>query len=269
MHLQVLSSGSKGNSTLIRSGECNVLVDAGLTRTEMERRLELARLGLGGLDHVIVTHGHLDHARSAGILARTHRVPVHCAEAIQRNASVRRSKRMVTLSPARPSVLEDRHGRPALTVRAVQIPHDADPTFGLRLEAPDGNVAVILTDMGRPVPAVARELAGAQVLVLESNYDPEMLRQGPYPPALQRRIAGGRGHLSNDQAAEMLRLLAGPELHTVVLAHLSEKNNCPDLAARTTRAALTGLGRADVEVLVALQHEPLPNLDVAGARSES
>jgi phosphoribosyl 1,2-cyclic phosphodiesterase len=263
MHLQVLSSGSKGNSTLVRCGECSVLVDAGLARTEMERRLELARLGLGGLDHVVVTHGHLDHARSAGILARSHRVPVHCAEGIQRNAAVRRSKRMVTLSPARPTELADRRGNTVLSVKAVAIPHDADPTFGLRLEAADGAVAVILTDMGRPVPAVARELAGAQLLVLESNYDPAMLQRGPYPPALQRRIAGGRGHLSNDQAAEMLRLLAGPELHTVVLAHLSEQNNDPALAERTARAALLGLGRGDVEVLVAAQHVPLPNLAVA------
>jgi phosphoribosyl 1,2-cyclic phosphodiesterase len=100
------------------------------------------------------------------------------------------------------------------------------------------------------------------VLVLEFNHDVELLRNGPYPPALQRRILGGAGHLSNEEAARMLLLLAGPELHTLVLAHLSEKNNSPELARAAARGALASIGRDDVRVLVASQDEVGPNLGV-------
>jgi phosphoribosyl 1,2-cyclic phosphodiesterase len=261
MRLQVLSSGSQGNATLVQADEVRLLVDAGLSGDEMQRRLSLARVPEDGLHHVAVTHGHLDHARSAGLLSRRRRALLHCAEAVQRNASIRRAKQLATLSPARPSVLAAGPGRGALELRAVPLPHDADPTYAFRLEA-EGRCAVILTDMGRPDEPVARALAGAHLLVLEFNHDLERLRSGPYPAALKRRITGHGGHLSNEQAAAMLEWLVGPQLHTLVLAHLSEANNHPDLARAAAAEVLTRLGRSDVRVLVASQYEPGPVLEV-------
>jgi phosphoribosyl 1,2-cyclic phosphodiesterase len=123
-------------------------------------------------------------------------------------------------------------------------------------------VAVVLTDCGKPDPVAAEKLRGAHVLVLEFNYDPEMLAAGPYPESLQRRIRGGRGHLSNEQSAEMLKLLAGPELHTLVLAHLSEKNNTPELARAAAESALEAIGRPDVRVWTAQQDTALEPIEV-------
>lgn len=261
MKLQVLSSGSKGNATLVRSGELRLLVDAGLPMAALNARLAAARVPFDGIDHIAVTHGHLDHARSAGALSKRHKAIVHCAAAVQRNASIRRAQRLSTLGPGRPTQLATEKGPEQLELSAVLLPHDADPTYALRLEA-DGRRAVILTDMGRPDPHVAAALSAAQVLVLEFNHDEQLLANGPYTPALKRRVGGDRGHLSNRQSATMLEWLAGPELHTLVLAHLSETNNTPDLALEVAHATLARLGLGDVRVLVAAQHEVGPLIDV-------
>ena len=159
------------------------------------------------------------------------------------------------------SEIESQQGRGILRYKPVLLPHDCDPTVAFRLQQGE-RTAVVLTDIGRPDREVAKQLGGAHLLVLEFNYDPEMMRRGPYPPVLQQRITGGRGHLSNDEAAQMLELLIGPELHTVALAHISQKNNSTDLALETARATLQRLGRDDVRVLALSQHEVSDNLEV-------
>jgi phosphoribosyl 1,2-cyclic phosphodiesterase len=262
MHLQVLSSGSKGNSTLVRAGETTLLLDAGLPVEEQLQRMENAGCGLRGVHHLALTHGHLDHARAAGILGRrSHTLTVHCCERLMGNKSVRRARRLATLNVGRPSELADPRGRDPVRLLPVKIPHDADPTVAFRVEH-GGRSAVVLTDMGRPAPEATRALANADLLVLEFNHDPAMLAEGPYKDSLKKRVAGNGGHLSNAQAAEVLRQLAGPRLHTVVLAHLSETNNRPLLALEAARAALLELGRADVRVLIAEQGVVGPNLEV-------
>jgi phosphoribosyl 1,2-cyclic phosphodiesterase len=157
--------------------------------------------------------------------------------------------------------LTPERGVGSLAFTPVLLPHDCDPTVAFRLEHGERR-AVILTDLGRPRPELARELRGAHLLLLEFNYDPEMMRSGPYPPVLQRRITGGRGHLSNGQAARMLELLAGPELHTLVLGHLSQKNNRPELALEAARATLDRLGLGHVRTIVAEQDAIGENLAV-------
>lgn len=255
MKCQVLASGSKGNATLIRAGETCVLVDAGLKPRDLRDRLGEAAIPFRGLDHVLVTHGHLDHARSAGSIAKSHGATLHCATAIQTHRSVNRARRMATLRAQQWTELE------GLRFLPVPVPHDCDPTVGYAIES-EGRRVSILTDIGRPDDGVARELAGAHVLILEFNYDPEMLEAGPYKLALQNRIRGGQGHLSNAQAGEMLTRMIGPNLHTLVLAHLSQKNNLADLALEEAHRVLAQAGRSDVKVLVASQDEVGPQIPV-------
>lgn len=261
MHLQVLSSGSGGNAALVRAGETAVLVDAGLTLADLDLRFETARFAPANLDHVLVTHGHLDHARSAGALARRERSLLHTAAALQSNASIRRCKNLNTLSVGGTQRLPGRRGDDGLTATSVALPHDALPTVAFRLDH-GGRRAVILTDMGVPRAEVAEALSGAHVLVLEFNHDPSLLRAGPYPWALQKRILGNAGHLSNEQAAQMLDWLAGDQLHTLVLAHLSEKNNTRELALEQAHGVLARRRLDHVRVLVAEQHAAGPNLEV-------
>ena len=252
MRVQILSSGSQGNSTLIRAGECNLLVDAGLPPRAMRERLNAARISSLALDHVLVTHGHLDHARSAGIVAKAHGAWLHCAERLTRNRRLARAPRMSVLPIGRSFELSGRRGSDRVDVLAVPIPHDAHPTVAFRIQHEE-RVAVIITDMGRPCGRTAQLLRGAHLIVLEFNHDLDMLEQGPYPPNLRRRIRGGQGHLSNEQAAQVLRELAGEQLHTVVLAHLSEYNNTPELAYTCARNALSELRLDHVRVHIASQ----------------
>jgi phosphoribosyl 1,2-cyclic phosphodiesterase len=247
VHLQVLSSGSGGNATLVRGGDTAVLVDAGLTLKELDERFAAARFSPSALDHVLVTHGHLDHARSAGALAKRERALLHTAAALQSNASIRRCKNLNTLSVGGTQALPGRACDDGLRATSVPLPHDASPTVAFKLEH-DGRCAVILTDMGMPRSDVARELRGAHVLVLEFNHDERMLSHGPYSAALKRRILGNAGHLSNEQAAVMLEQLAGEELHTLVLAHLSAHNNTREIAFECATAALARRGLAHVRV---------------------
>ncbi len=253
MHIQVLSSGSKGNSTLVRAGDVVALVDAGLPLRTLEERLDVARTSPRAVQHVIVTHAHLDHSRSAGRLARKAKATIHAAERNLDHRALTRAPAYAVLPINGQRELVDPKGNDTLVLSAALIPHDADPTVAIRLEH-EGRCAVVLTDMGRVDDGPARQMRGAHVLVLEFNHDEEMLRMGPYPQKLIDRVRGSGGHLSNSEAAEMLGLLIGPELHTLVLAHLSEKNNTPELAMAAARETLERLGRSDVTVIIAEQH---------------
>ena len=261
MRLQVLSSGSEGNALLVRAGEATLLVDAGLGMRDLVARLEAAGVGARAIDHVLLTHGHLDHARSAGSIAKRQEAWLHCPEAMIRHPSVARAPRKAALAIGKPFRLEASRGEDAVEVVAVQLPHDCDPTVAYSIEHA-GRRAVVLTDMGKPDPLVARRLAGAHVLVLEFNHDLGLMARSAYPELLRKRITGERGHLSNEQAARMLELLAGPELHTLVLAHLSKRTNLPELALDAARGTLERLGLAHVRVLVASQDEHGPALEV-------
>lgn len=260
MHCQVLSSGSGGNATLVRAGELGVLVDAGLGVRNLRERLEAAGLAYRGIDHILVTHGHLDHARSAGALAKRHDATVHCPAAMLTHRSVSRAPRQVALRIGSEAQLLGAAGE-VVSYTPVELPHDCDPTVAYRIDH-EGRRLVVLTDMGKPSDSIARGLRGAHILILEFNHDSEMLATGPYPASLKRRVGGAQGHLSNEEAARMLAAMAGPELHTLVLAHLSLTNNTPELALEAAHRTLDELGMDHVQVLVGSQHEVGPNLSV-------
>ncbi len=260
MHCQVLSSGSRGNATLIRAGDTRLLVDAGLSLRELRARLEAARVPHRGIDHVLVSHGHLDHARSAGALALASDATVHCPEGVLQHRSVARAPRHVALRIGATTEIAQESGEP-VRYTPIPVPHDCHPTVAFKLEHAERRL-VLLTDIGRPCETTARALAGAHVLVLEFNHDAEMLAGGPYPATLKHRVSGAGGHLSNAQAQLMLRALAGRDLHTLILGHLSRHNNTPTLALAAARATLEELGLHGVEVLVASQDEIGPNIPV-------
>jgi len=261
MHLQILGSGSAGNALLIRAGELHLLLDAGLPLGVLEERLETARVSARKLDAIALTHGHLDHTRSAGMLARRSDATVLCCERVMRNRALRKVRRLRTLAVGTPMEVSSARGGDTASLLAVRVPHDADPTVALRVEH-GGRVACLITDLGSNTPELARHLGDAHVLVLEFNHDPARLEASSYPDALKRRIRGPQGHLSNAQAAECLAGLVGPELHTLVLAHLSQENNTPELALEAARGALEAAGRTDVRILVAAQELVGPNLEV-------
>ena len=225
MRLAILGSGSSGNVALVESGATRVLVDAGLSVANIEKRLAGVGVGLEQIDALLVTHEHSDHVGCAATLGR----PIYAPGATLLKKRLEGTR---VLAGRRFSI-------GALTVDPVMLIHDADETVGYVFS--DGRHRIgILTDCGQADASIARGYAGCDVLVLEANHDPRMLVLGPYPPSLQRRVRGPRGHLSNEQSASMLQMIlaAGPAPSIVVAAHISQKNNREELVRRALEPLL-------------------------------
>jgi phosphoribosyl 1,2-cyclic phosphodiesterase len=240
--LSVLASGSGGNALYVESGETRLLVDAGLSPRELRKRLAAVpgAPALEQLDGLLVTHEHSDHGGHA---------PALVAAGLRAHAT---AGTLAALGLSGEGAVI-RAGEPfsvgAIEVTPVPLPHDAAEPVGFVLRSGDARIG-ILTDCGWAAPDVAAAYAGCDVLLLEANHDPEMLYYGAYPPSLKRRIGGRRGHLSNEEAAELLRGMGRALPRLLVLAHLSRMNNRPQLA----RAAIARVvGRRPVRVLVAAQ----------------
>ena len=228
---------------------------------EMEARLSDARVSPSRLDAIALTHGHLDHSRAAGRLAKKSGATVICCERLMRNHALRKAPRLRTLPVGIPIDVEAARGTDRATILAVQVPHDADPTVAFRVEH-KGRIACLITDLGSHTPALKRYLSDAHVCVLEFNHDEERLSKGTYPDPLKKRIRGSHGHLSNAQAAHCLGDLINSNLHTLVLAHLSHENNTKELAHAAASEVLARAGRPDVRVLIAEQKVIGANLAV-------
>lgn len=221
MRFASLGSGSRGNATLVEAGGARVLVDCGFALCELERRLDLLGVDPHSLDAVLITHEHADHIRGVGALARRYGLPVWAS------AGTLASGRCGKLPNAR---VFNSHGQyieiEGLQVRPYPVPHDAREPCQF-LFAADGLQLGLLTDTGSITQHIVDCLSGCDGLLLEANHDPQMLRRGPYPPRLQARVGGAFGHLSNEQAAQLLARLDHGRLRQVLIGHLSEKNNHP------------------------------------------
>jgi phosphoribosyl 1,2-cyclic phosphodiesterase len=243
----VLGSGSKGNCTYIESPEARLLIDAGLSAREIERRLRQIGRGPETLDGVLISHEHSDHIQGVGALARRHKLPVYA------NAATWWKAQHIV------GVVEDRRefwtGTPLwlkdLGIDPFSLPHDADDPVAFRISWHRRSLAIV-TDLGYPSQLVRERIKGCHLLVLEANHDDAMLKAGPYPWPLKQRIGGKSGHLSNLQSSQLLRDVLHDELEQVVLAHLSETNNLPDLARLTAQEVV---GSRDTRLSVASQRD--------------
>lgn len=221
MRLASIGSGSRGNGTLVAVDQTCVLVDCGFSLRETSRRL--ARLGVAPeqLDAILVTHEHGDHVRGVGYLARRFQLPVYATAGTASGAGL--AALGVDLRLLEPGFGFELGG---VFVEPVAVPHDARQPTQFTF-ASDGRKVGVLTDLGSISSDVLAQFADCDALVLECNHDAATLARGPYPPSLKRRVAGPLGHLSNAQAASLLRSVDRERLKHLVLAHLSEKNNSP------------------------------------------
>ncbi len=228
MRISVLASGSGGNAALFQTRTSRVLVDAGIPPSTLVRRMAAAGV-TDAPTAVVITHAHGDHHRYVAEIALQWDIPVYVSEATRRMISLGGVRTVRTYGARQPFTVGD------VTVHPLPLPHDA-AQVSLKLSA-YGRSAAIATDLGEVPPALPDHLAGCDVVLLESNHDLDMLWKGPYSAGLKRRIASSRGHLSNVQTHGLLRCLR-PETRTVILMHLSETNNRPDLALESAADAL-------------------------------
>jgi phosphoribosyl 1,2-cyclic phosphodiesterase len=249
--LWVLGSGSAGNCCAVEAEGAAVLVDAGFSAKEIERRAERAGLDLSRLVAIVITHEHGDHAAGAPRLARRFRVPVLTAAATW--ASLERAMHGAAHHALG---LCARAEIGPFTVEACPTSHDAADPLAVVVRTADGTGVGVAYDLGRPTAGVRFLLRDVTAVVLEANHDDVLLRTSGYPPSVQRRIAGSGGHLSNRAAAELLEELNHPGLGVVVLAHLSRRCNTPEDARATVGEALQRAGYSGA-LHVAEQDVPL------------
>ena len=237
MLVTVLASGSGGNACVVESGRTRVLVDAGLSAREIERRMAARGIAPESIVGLLLTHEHNDHSSGALVFAARWDCPVYTtvgtASAIGLEGDL--FTPFVRVLPGRDERIGD------LGVRAFATPHDALESVAYSFE--DGGARmVIASDLGRAEESFVDFLRQATTVLLEFNHDEDMLRDGPYTWPLKRRISGGLGHLSNSQSAEAIRRSAGARLRRVVATHLSLTNNVPPLALAALAEALARAG---------------------------
>jgi phosphoribosyl 1,2-cyclic phosphodiesterase len=262
VNVTILGSGSSGNSTLVESRGERILVDAGFSGRDLERRLASIEVQPGSISALLITHDHGDHTRGMGVFARRWKIPLYLTEATLGACQklLDGSEDVRLYRAAHPLELGDLCVEPFLTV------HDAvDPIAVTITERDTGEKLGIATDLGRPTATVRHALRQCDLLILEANHDEILLRESPYPWSVKARIGGSHGHLSNRAAAELAVELFHPGLTTVVLAHLSENANDPFLAADVVEAALERR-RFRGGIQVAPQHQPLDTIDLTRLR---
>jgi phosphoribosyl 1,2-cyclic phosphodiesterase len=247
MKFSVLGSGSRGNSVYIQSGKTAVLLDAGFSGKEIQKRL-LHAVGeeLGGIKGILLTHEHNDHICGAGILSRRLSIPVVANEGTFRGGEKKLGKLPFKkeFSTGEKIVLQD------LEIRSFQTLHDCNDPVGYVVS--DGTFSLgYCTDTGKVTHLMAARMMQCDAIILEFNHDPEMLKSGPYPLVLQQRVRSSYGHLANDDAAAFLARLQSEHLRYVVLAHLSETNNLPEIAYA---AAAKVNNESDCTLLLAAQN---------------
>lgn len=234
-----LYSGSTGNSYYIGDKSAGVLVDIG--RSAKQTVGLLARCGIDpmALGGILITHEHSDHVRGLRVFAARYQLPVFATA-----GTLTALESMGILDGSFPAyTIEDTLQLGEMRVSMFRTPHDAAESCGFRICTADGRVVTVATDLGHITPEIEENLRGADVAVLESNHDVGMLRMGPYPYALKRRILSDCGHLSNVGCAELLPTLFEHGTRRFLLAHLSRENNTPDIARQT---AVCGMQMAGI-----------------------
>ncbi len=260
----MLGSGSAGNSALVATEHCRLLVDGGLSARQLVLRLALCGVAPNELDGVLLTHEHGDHVCGLEVLCRKFQIPIYCnaltAEAIRYGSlGIHRNWRIFRTGAAF-SICD-------ITVESFSVPHDAVEPVGFVFHAGASALGYI-TDLGQATRLTIERLREVQTLMIETNHDEKLLQNDPHRPwPVKQRITSRHGHLSNTAAAAVIEQLLPSKISRVVLGHLSRDCNSPALAAGTIQAALEKSGRRDVEVFCAAQGEISARFSIGQTRA--
>ncbi|MCG8669461.1 MAG: MBL fold metallo-hydrolase [Pseudomonadales bacterium] len=235
MRFASIGSGSEGNGTLVEHEQCRLLIDCGFSAREAVRRLINLDIEPESISAILVTHAHADHIKGVAILAEKFNIPVYMTWGTSvSNGHKKREVPAELINVISPHEMFSVQG---IQVEPVAVPHDCREPTQFVFHQGEKKLGV-LSDAGAITPHMERAYQGCDALLLECNHDLEMLRNGPYPPALQRRVSGDFGHLNNQQAAQFLAKTHWQGLQHVVMTHISQKNNHPELARDALVAAI-------------------------------
>ena len=247
----VLGSGSRGNSVFLRVNGYSFLFDCGLSCKQIENRLNEIGVLPSSIDAVFLSHEHSDHVKSVHTFVKRYKVPLITSEKTYKASGLydRGVKDVFFVNSGK--TFSKFKG---IDVFFMPISHDAADPVGFVVYSDDAKFGLI-TDIGYPTELVAHELKDCNALVVEANHDPQMLKMGTYPWELKQRIASRKGHLSNGDCAKLVERVVSDKTEYVVLAHLSEENNTPDIALLTVSRIVKGM---NCNVNVAVQDSPTP-----------
>ena len=238
LRFAVLSSGSRGNCTWVGNDNNGILIDCGPSTKKILELMESVGITGAPIDAVLITHEHTDHIGSCRVLEKRLRklygvdIPFYMTEGTWANANEMCLPESIQIVETGISFTVG-----PLEIYPITIPHDVSDPVAYKVSLGELSMAVV-TDLGRPTGILKSHLIGLDGLVLESNYDLTLLENGSYPYSVQQRIRSNHGHLSNRQSADLLKSVVSPKLQCVVLAHLSDENNDPDIAIERARRAL-------------------------------
>ncbi|SPF35308.1 Metallo-beta-lactamase superfamily protein [Candidatus Desulfosporosinus infrequens] len=261
MHFTTLASGSSGNAILVGEDNRHLLVDCGISGKSFLHNLSSLNIACSEIEGIVVTHEHVDHIRGVGVLARKLKIPIYATAGLWEAMSGSLGK----VAENQRIDVQNSFSCAGLDVLLYPTSHDSRESYGLKVSRPKKKdrrkLAVgIATDSGRITAEMHQHLKGCDAFVVEANYDDEQLWKGSYPWYLKKRISGHYGHLENKQLAEGLSEWIAENTQRVVLAHLSEENNTPEIALSTVWRVLNELNISkkcpDVQVQVAPRHTP-------------
>lgn len=251
MKFTSLSSGSSGNSLLIETDKTRILIDAGFTGKRLETLIKEAGVLPDTIDAILVTHEHNDHIKGAGIMSRRFNIPIIANEetwiAMIKKIGPIKDNNILVFKNDYDFTIKD------LDIHPFSTFHDAANSCGFAVNYKKNKIS-IMTDTGTVNERMKKQLLGSDVIFIESNHDPIMLMNGPYSPALKRRVASTKGHLSNLDCAYTLEEILSGNGEKVILAHLSGENNTADIAIDTVSNHLMDLGldlKRDISLNVA------------------
>ena len=256
----MLGSGSAGNSALVATEHCKILIDGGLSARQLVLRLAQCGVTASQLDGILLTHEHGDHVCGLEVLCRKLEVPIYCnaltAEAIRCDGLFEQHRNWrIFRTGAEFSICD-------VTVQTFPVPHDAVDPLGFACHAGSGSLGFI-TDLGYATKMIVERLRQVQTLVIETNHDEKLLQNDPHRPwPVKQRIQSRHGHLSNVAAANVIEELLLGKIERVVLGHLSRDCNTPELACSAIRASLAKCGKIDIEVHCAAQSQISPQFRI-------
>ncbi len=248
-----LFSSSSGNSTYIGFGSSGLLVDVGVTAKRLSEALNNIQVDPSCLCGIFITHEHIDHIKGLRVFSAKYHIPIFCSQkTLDAIIAVDGVKDCGMISP-----FDEEISLAGFTVKRFSTSHDCEGSSGYFIHTPDGKKVAVCTDLGYVSDEVERSLYGADLALIESNHDLSMLKNGPYPPSLKRRILSDKGHLSNPSCADLIAKLAVEGTCRFILGHISRDNNTPDAALNCTmtRLSLCGLEACRDYTLVAAAPE--------------
>lgn len=255
MKVCVLSSGSKGNSTLVITDKVKILIDLGTTTSYVEAALNNLNVDVKKISHILITHSHVDHIKGLKVFIKRYNPVILVTEDMKNVLEKELGNFRYEYYEDKKAIIGD------LTVNVIKTSHDAEESIGFVLTNNNSSM-VYITDTGYINQKYFKILSNNNLYVLESNHDIKMLMDGPYPYYLKQRVQGDKGHLSNKQASDYLCKFIGDNTRKIVFAHISEHNNSYEKVIETFNEELSKNDMKFDDVLIAKQNEATEVIEV-------